>query len=166
MKIETKEGIDHNYVNKYLSDNFNGLSSYVSDGFYHINGDLTSEQEDQINSFYDGLQPYVFEDDYMVSFLKEKYYINEERGIEYCHEISAKTVMMIENGEISLDEAAINQDKGTKVIDELRKGYWHSAYLAHVSYEPIAKLQSIHEEIRIYLKNYINDKYPPTFHVE
>ena len=166
MKIETREGIDHNYVNKYLSDNFNGLSSYVSDGFYYVNGELTPDDEAQIKSFYNNLQPYTYENDYMVSFLKEKYYINAEMGTEYSHEISAKTVMMIQNGDITLEDAAINEDKGTKVIEELRKGYWHSAYLAHVSYEPISQLESIHEEIRIHLKNYINDKYPQTFHVE
>ncbi len=166
MKIQTREGIDYNYINKWLHENYEGLNSYVEDGFYNVIGVLSQEEENAITEFHSNIVPYAFEDSYMVNFLKEKYYINAEKGEEYVHEISAKTVMLIEKGEVTLEKAVLKEADAAKVSEELRRGYWHSAYLSHISYEPVEELQEIHEEIRQHIKEYVNDKYPETFRIE
>jgi len=166
MQIDKREEIEGKYFNYWLYKNYNIFSIVTVDEKITITGDIDPEQEQQIEDFYNNLQPYVFDEDYMAEFLKGKYELNAERGTLYAHEISAKMVTMIQNGELSLEEANAQSQESEKVISELRKGYYHSAYMFHTSYEPLGKLQNLHEEIKEHLKSYVNGHYPTLWHVE
>ena len=165
MKLNINPLADGKYFNYWLHKNYTIQSIVTYDGKVFINGDFTQNDEKDIVDFYNAMLPFQFEADYMVEFLKGKYALNAERGQEYANEISAKIVMLIEDNIISLEEAIVETEKNQKTIKELRQGYYHSAYLAHVAVTPIVAFSELHEEIKNNLKEYINNHYPVSFHV-
>ena len=104
--------------------------------------------------------------DYMDEFVAEKYAINEEEGKKYKNLISAKISNRVTMGIISLDSANTYGLATEPVRHYLSEGYWHSAYYAHCSYTPSAEMLQIHNEVKDYIKNYVNTKYPANFSIE
>jgi len=106
----------------------------------------------------------VFVDqDYMDEFVAEKYAVNEEEGRKYKNLVSAKITNRITSGIIPIEVA----NQYTQDIETLRshlsEGYWHSAYYADLDYTPPIEVQEIHNEVKEYIKSYVNEKYPPNF---
>jgi hypothetical protein len=101
--------------------------------------------------------------DYMDQFVAEKYAINEEEGRKYKNLISAKITNRVSSGLIPMEVAnqySIDIDNVRRYLSE---GYWHSAYYADIDYIPPEEIQEIHDEIKNYIKEYVNEKYPSNF---
>lgn len=113
-----------------------------------------------------------YDEQYMLNFLVEKYKINAELGKAYFLDLSARMSLMITNEVITLDQGEEYGQLVDKVGVELTKGYFHSAYKAMaevdpsaVMVEPSAELNTLHTEIKAYLREYVNTKYPEVFHI-
>ena len=102
---------------------------------------------------------------YMDEFVAEKYMINEEEGRKYKNLISAKLSNMVTLGVITLEIANAYGDATETTRHYLSEGYWHSAYYTHDAHTPPVELAVIHEEIKQHIKDYVNNKYPPVFHI-
>ena len=106
------------------------------------------------------------DEDYLISFLKEKYIINAENGSDYVYVITAKINLNIQNGVITLDQGTKYANDVNLVINDLKKGYWHTAYFYHDAITPDSELLTLHNEIKEYIKNYVNEKYPEQFKID
>jgi len=153
--------------------NFKLKKSFEIDVVYHtddkvvILGDFTAEQEQEIKDLYSEIssQEWHYDLEFMNEFTAEKYSINEEKGRGYKHKISGTLSNMVTAGLITLDQANLYGDGTKKVRENLNDGYWHSAYTEHIKHTPIPELEGIHEEVRIYIRDYVNDKYPTDFQI-
>lgn len=103
--------------------------------------------------------------DYMDEFVAEKYMLNEDEGRKYKNLISAKLSNMVTLGSITLEIANSYGDATETTRHYLSEGYWHSAYYTHDAHTPPVELNDIHEEIKQHIKDYVNNKYPPVFHI-
>ena len=109
----------------------------------------------------------VYDDeDYLISFLKEKYILNAEAGSDYVYIITAKINLNMQNGVITLEQGTNYGNSVNLVINDLKKGYWHTAYYYHDSITPDPALTTIHNDIKEYIKNYVNSKYPEPFKID
>ncbi len=113
-----------------------------------------------------------YDEQYMLNFLVEKYKINAETGIAYFFDISSRMSLMITNEVITLGQGEEYGQLVDKVGVELMKGYFHSAYWAIASVDPATEMtepsepiNNLNEEIKGYLKEYVNSKYPPTYRI-
>ncbi len=107
-----------------------------------------------------------FNEDYLISFLKEKYVLGAENGKDYVLTITAKLSLYIEMGTISIEEGEAYGAGTNNVINELNKGYWHSAYFMHIAFVPDSKLQNLHDEVSQYIKEYVNTYYPAIYKID
>jgi len=105
------------------------------------------------------------DEDFLVDFLKEKYILNAENGSDYVYVITAKINLSIQNGDITLEEGTNYGNSVNLVINDLKKGYWHTAYYYHDAIQPDTVLIKLHNEIKDFIKNYVNDKYPEAFRI-
>ncbi len=104
--------------------------------------------------------------DYLVNFLKEKYILNAENGSDYVYVITAKINLNIQNGVITLEQGTEYANSVNLVINDLKKGYWHTAYYYHNAITPETELTTLHNEVKEYIKNYVNTKYPEPFKID
>ena len=68
-------------------------------------------------------------------------------------------------GIISVTEAETYGKLTAKVRAFLTEGYWHSAYYEHIKIIPDFTLEALHLEIKTYIKEYVNAKYPSQFNI-
>jgi len=109
----------------------------------------------------------VYDDeDYLISFLKEKYILNAEAGSDYVYIITAKINLNMQNGVITLQQGTDYANSVNLVINDLKKGYWHTAYYYQDAITPDPALTIIHNDIKEYIKNYVNSKYPEPFKID
>ncbi len=106
------------------------------------------------------------DEDYLISFLKEKYIINADNGSDYVYIITAKINLNIQNGVVTLQQGTDYANSVNLVINDLKKGYWHTAYYYHIAITPEADLLPIHNDIKEYIKEYVNTKYPEPFKID
>lgn len=167
LEIEKIDFVNHSYFNDWLSATFDGCSSYCQADNLIINGSFNDEQIDEIKAKYSSFATDMFsDDDLMIKFLSDKYRINAETGSDYVFDLSAKMNLLIQKEIVTIEEAELYCEQTSHAINELKKGYFHSAYKFHVQVLPIAPLQDLHDEVASYLKNYVNEKYPENFHIE
>ena len=107
----------------------------------------------------------INDEDYLVNFLKEKYILNAENGSDYVFVITAKINLNIQNGLITIEQGTNYANSVNLVINDLKKGYWHTAYYYHDAITPDPALTTIHNDIKEYIKNYVNSKYPEPFKI-
>ena len=105
------------------------------------------------------------DEDFLISFLKDKYILNADAGTDYVYSITAKINLNIQNGVISLGQGTNYANDMNLVINDLKKGYWHTAYYYHDAITPEPALTTIHNDIKEYIKNYVNSKYPEPFKI-
>jgi hypothetical protein len=131
-----------------------------------IVGNITNEQKLEIENYYNSLDgSFHLDAEYMQYFLKDKLILTAESGKDYIFEITARIHGLISSQLITIEQGE-NYLKGIdEVENELSKGYFHSAYFLHITYIPENQLLSLHEEIRIFIKNYVNTVYPPNFNI-
>ena len=108
----------------------------------------------------------INDEDYLVNFLKEKYILNAENGSDYVYVITAKINLNIQNGVITLEQGTNYANSVNLVINDLKKGYWHTAYYYHNAITPEAELTTLHNEVLEYIKSYVNTKYPEQFKID
>lgn len=109
----------------------------------------------------------LFDDeDYLISFLKEKYILNADAGSDYVYVITAKINLNIQNGVITLEQGTNYANSVNLVINDLKKGYWHTAYYYHDAITPETELLTLHNDVKDYIKNYVNEKYPIQFKID
>ena len=108
----------------------------------------------------------INDEDYLVNFLKEKYILNAENGSDYVYVITAKINLNIQNGVITLEQGTNYANSVNLVINDLKKGYWHTAYYYHNAITPETELTTLHNEVLGYIKNYVNTKYPEQFKID
>ncbi len=108
----------------------------------------------------------VTDENYLVSFLKEKYILNADNGSDYVYVITAKINLNIQNGVITLEQGTEYANSVNLVINDLKKGYWHTAYYYHDAITPETELITLHNEVKEYIKNYVNTKYPEPFKID
>lgn len=111
---------------------------------------------------------YVIYDDkeYLIEVLKDKYIINAEKGSDYVYVMTAKINLNIQTGIITLKQGTDYATQGGPVINDLKKGYWHTAYYYHIAIQPEEELIDLHNEIKEYIKNYVNTTYTEAFRIE
>lgn len=109
----------------------------------------------------------LFQDqEFMDNFVAEKYELNELEGRKYKNLISAKISNMVTMGLITIEQAETYGESTSVVRGFLSEGYWHSAYFAITSFIPPEALLVIHNELKDYIKNYVNLKYPIQFKID
>ena len=168
IEIDRIPEVDPKFFNFKLKNSFQIQSVYHTDNKVVILGDLTLEEKQEILDLYTSVstQNWSIDLEYMNQFIAEKYSINEEKGRKYKHYISGTLSNMVNAGIVTIEQAEI-YGLGTKAVREhLNDGYWHSAYFAHVSFTPAQELQSLHDEIGLYIKDYVNTKYPESFKID
>ena len=101
----------------------------------------------------------------LVPFLKEQYKKNVENGNDYVLEMTAKINLSIQNGVISVTQGTEYGNSANLVINDLKKGFFHTAYYYHIAIIPDSDLLPLHNDVRDYLKNYVNTYYPEPFHI-
>ena len=106
------------------------------------------------------------DEDFLISFLKDKYILNADAGTDYVYSITAKINLNIQNGVISVGQGTNYANDMNLVINDLKKGYWHTAYYYQDAITPEPALRTIHNDIKDYIKNYVNSKYPESFKID
>lgn len=147
-------------MNIYRYINYDFEKDYLPVGF--------EQKEPQVFAESAPNKDYILYDneDYLVSFLKEKYILNAENGSDYVYIITAKINLNIQNGIITLEQGTTYGNSVNLVINDLKKGYWHTAYYYHDAITPEADLLALHNEIKQYIKDYVNEKYPIEFKID
>ena len=147
-------------MNIYRYINYDFEKDYLPTGFEQKEPQVFAETAPDEDYF-------LFDDeDYLVNFLKEKYIINAENGSDYVYIITAKINLNIQNGVITLEQGTNYGNSVNLVINDLKKGYWHTAYYYHDAITPEADLLTLHNEIKQYIKDYVNEKYPIQFKID
>ena len=166
FEIEIKEEVSQNQFNFYLHNNYEIFSIVPYNGIISISANITEIEKTEIEDYYSLLDSnFVLDTEYFESFLIDKYKINSETGKEFVFKITAKLNVLIQSATVTIEQAE-NYGLGTgNVITELERGYFHSAYFKLIEFTPITELAQLHEEVRIYIKDYVNTKYPPNFSI-
>ena len=146
-------------MNIYRYKNFDFENNYLPLGF--------EWKEPQIFGLTNTDTDYELYDDqnYLDEFVAEKYAINQTEGQLYKHLISAKITNMVTNEMLTAEQSQIYSSQTKEARNFLSEGYWHSAYFKLIEFTPITELAQLHEEVRIYIKDYVNTKYPPNFSI-
>lgn len=114
---------------------------------------------------YDNYEEY--EDiDYLISLGTESYKESIEKGKDYVSKIASTLNVYARVGMITVSEANQYGISTNPVTSELNKGFWHSAYYEHVSINPPKSLEQLHEEVRLYIRDYVNENYGGVFSIE
>jgi len=167
IRIEKKEEINQKYFN-YKIKNLYQIESIFHNGVeVVVVGDFDEQQEQEIVDLYNksAVEDWHQDVSFMEDFLTEKYELNKLAGGDYINRISAKINLIVQSGLVTLEQAEEYGEQTKGVRTELSSGYWHSAYTKHVDYTPISELQDIHEEVRLYIREYVNEKYPLDFQI-
>lgn len=151
------------HVKNLHGEKINSIIPYK--GKITIKGDLTEEEKTEIEVYYASLEGGLADLDYSQQQAKDQYIKNADTGKDYVFEISSKLLVMVYSGQVSIDQAEAYGNTCEKINKDLNQGYFHTAYLEHSSITPITEIVSLHEEIRIFIKNYINTNYSEIFHV-
>lgn len=110
----------------------------------------------------------IYEDkDYHIAFIKERYRTNQTNGNEYFLYLSAVMMEHIQSADISLEQAEIFGVALDRVGIELQRGFYDSAYksLIAADYPTDPILIQVYDMMEVYLREYINDKYPDVFYI-
>ena len=169
MKFEIQENelANNNHFNFYLKNNYDLLSISYNGDKVLVSANVSETQKNEIITFYDLLNgDFTTDDDYLESFLIDKYKINAEKGLEYVFLITAKLGLLIQNETITIVEAETYGSLVSSVFIELERGYWHSAFNCAFNYTPISSISNLHNDLLYNIKNYVNTKYPEQFHIE
>jgi hypothetical protein len=102
----------------------------------------------------------------LIPLQESSYEQSETAGASYVRKIASTLKVYAQLGNITAEEASEYGSMTNPVSTELKKGWWHSAYYAHVSLTPPESLKSFHEEIKIYIKQVVNSSYPSQFYIE
>ena len=169
MRIEISKiaGVNPKHFNFRLRNSFQVQSVYHTDTLVVVIGDFTTQQEQEIIDLYNNTNTmdWTIDSEYMEDFLTEKYELNKIAGANYINRVSAKINLIVQSGLVTVEEAEEYGENTNEVRSELSDGYWHSAYFKHIAYTPINELASIHEEVRVDIRDYVNDKYPQDFQI-
>ena len=167
IRIEKKEEINQKYFNYKIKNLYQIESIFHNGTEVVVVGDFDEEQEQEIVDLYNSTtdQDWYQDPAFMEDFLTEKYELNKLAAGHYINRISAKMNLIVQSGAVTVEQAEEygKQTEGVRI--ELSSGYWHSAYTKHVEYTPISELENIHEEVRLYIRDYVNDKYPADFQI-
>jgi len=166
IEISKSESVNGKQFNFYIKNKYS-VSSIVTDSENVIvTGEFTEDQENEVREYYQELSEGVVVDlEFSEKQTKEQYIKNADAGIDYVFEVSSKLLIMVQTGQVTVVEAEGYGKDCEEVNENLHKGYFHSAYLVHVSITPSSKFTDVHEEIRLFIVNYVNSNYPPVFHI-
>ena len=168
MKIEIveKEGIDQKQFNFFLKNNYSVSSIVPYKGVIKIDADVNEVQKSEITDYYEAMIEGFNSTEYLQKFLKDKYIINSETGKDFVFEMTSKLSVLIQTGQITIQEAENYGVLVEKTTRELNQGYFHSAYFAQIEISPIQEILPLHNETVAYIKDYVNEKYPIQFHID
>ena len=147
-------------MNIYRYKNYDFVNDILPNGFEWKNPEVYA-MEQPTDTDYELYQ----DEDYLVQFLKERYISNAENGSDYVFVITAKVNLNIQNGLITLEQGTTYGNLVDETINELKKGYWHTAYFKQDALTPENELLTLHNEIKQYIKDYVNEKYPEPFKI-
>ena len=167
IEIQLNPQVNPKHFNYQVKNLYNAESVYHTDTLAVVIGDFTAQQEQEIIDLYNNTTDldWSIDNEYMEIFLAEKYEANKIEGSAYISKISAKINLIAQAGTVTVLQAEEYGDNTSTVRADLSHGYWHSAYYKHIAYTPITELTDIHEEIRVYIRNYVNEKYPVDFQI-
>lgn len=167
FEIQENEIANKDHFNFYLKKNYDLISiSYKGDKVL-ISANISETQKNEIITFYDLLNgDFTSDDEYLESFLIDKYKINADKGLEYVFLITAKLGLLIQHETITIVEAETYGAVASNVFRELERGYWHSAFNYAFNYTPISSISNLHNDLLYNIKDYVNTEYPEEFHIE
>jgi hypothetical protein len=102
----------------------------------------------------------------LIPLQESSYEESEIAGASYVRKIASTLKVYAQLGNITPEEASGYGAMTNPVSTELKKGWWHSAYYAHVLITPPDSLESFHEQIRLYIRSVVNSSYPSQFYIE
>lgn len=105
----------------------------------------------------------VTDPDVLIPLEEDIYEESEIEGTSYVRKIASTLKVYVQIGTITKEEATAYGTDTKGVSDDLKKGWWHSAYYAHIDITPPTGIVNLHEEIRITIKDYVNSNYPDQF---
>ena len=161
-KVEANQKQFNYNINKQYD-----IQSIVNyNGVITITANITELEKVEIEVYYDSLSPdFTTDSEYFQTYLKEAYIINSINGEDLVFENTAKLNISIRLGVITVVEGEAYGEQVKDVSSELNQGYFHSAYYKHIAVTPIISLQSFHDDVTVYLKDYVNTNYPIDFHI-
>lgn len=103
---------------------------------------------------------------YLIDLGAESYKDSIDKGKDYVSKIASTLNVYARVGLITVSEANQYGIDTNPVTGELNKGFWHSAYYEHINITPPKNLETLHEEVRLYIRDYVNSNYGGVFSIE
>ena len=107
----------------------------------------------------------VTDEKILIPLQESSYEESETAGASYVRKIASTLKVYAQLGNITPEEASGYGAMTNPVSTELKKGWWHSSYYAHVLITPPESLEGFHEEIRLYIRSIVNASYPSQFYI-
>ncbi len=107
----------------------------------------------------------VVDPNILIPLQESSYEESETAGASYVRKIASTLKVYAQLGNITPEEASLYGNLTNPVSTELKKGWWHSAYYAHILLVPPKSLEPFHEEVKEYIKNIVNTSYPAQFYI-